>query len=132
MSLTYKICRTTPLRAKAPMSLGNAQARPHRTRTNRSRTSPILRNGISPQRIEISIRRKETVEEWATRILLHAYAIAPCPDHGYMRLKFSHQGIDYVRALAEFDRYPNLSKLMCIEGVDAVFDSLSDDCPGCE
>ncbi len=78
------------------------------------------------------MRRKETVEEWATRILLHAHAIAPCPDHGYMRLKFSHQGIDYAHALAEFDRYPNLSKLKCIEAVDAVFDSLSDDCPGCE
>lgn len=80
------------------MSSGNAQGRSHRTRTNQSRTSPILRNDINPQRIEISVRRKETLEEWATRIRLHAHAIAPCPDPGDVRLKFSHRGIDYAHA----------------------------------
>jgi len=50
--------------------------------------------------------KKETLDQWATRILLHAHAIAPCPDHGYMRLRFCHQGLDYAHALAEQDRYP--------------------------
>ena len=47
-----------------------------------------------------------------------------------MRLWFSHQGLEY--ALAEHDRYPGKSKVKCIEAVDTMFDSLSDDCPGCE
>lgn len=76
--------------------------------------------------------RKETIEQWATRILLHAHAIAPCPDHGFMRLKFSPSGIDYAHALAEHNRYPGFSKLKCVEAVDAAFDSLSDDCPACD
>lgn len=74
---------------------------------------------------------KETVEQWATRILLNAHAIAPCPDCGFMKLKFSHQGLDYARALAEHDRYPGKSKGKCIEAVDEIFDSLGDECPGC-
>jgi hypothetical protein len=74
---------------------------------------------------------KETVEQWATRILLHAHAIAPCPDCGFMKLKFSHQGLDYAHALAEHDRYPGKSKVKCIEAVDEIFDSLGDECPGC-
>lgn len=77
-------------------------------------------------------RRKETVEQWATRILLHAHAIVPCPDHGYMRLRFSHHGLDYAHALAEHDRYPGLSKLKCVEAVDETFDNHSDDCPACD
>ncbi len=76
--------------------------------------------------------RKETIDQWATRILLHAHAISPCPDHGYMRLHFSHQGLDYAHALAEHEPYPGKSAPKCIEAVDAVFDSLGDDCPACQ
>ena len=76
--------------------------------------------------------RKETVEQWATRILLHAHAIVPCPDHGFMRLQLGHHGIDYAHALAEHDRYPGLSKIKCVEAVDTAFDSLSDRCPACD
>lgn len=75
--------------------------------------------------------RKETLEQWATRILLHAHAIAPCPEHGYMRLRFSHQGLDYAHALAEHERYPGMSKAKCIEAVDQLLDCLSDECPAC-
>lgn len=75
--------------------------------------------------------RKESIEQWATRILLHAHAITPCPDCGFMKLKFSHHGLDYAHALAEHDRYPGRSKVKCIEAVDAVFDGLGDECPAC-
>jgi hypothetical protein len=76
--------------------------------------------------------RKETIDQWATRILLHAHAIAPCADHGYMRLRFSHQGLDYAHALAEHDPYPGKSNVKCLEAVDAAFDSLGDECPACD
>jgi len=75
--------------------------------------------------------RKETVEQWATRILLHAHAIKACSDCGFMKLNFSHSGLDYAHALAAHDRFPGKSKLKCLEAVDAVFDSLSDECPAC-
>jgi hypothetical protein len=45
---------------------------------------------------------------------------------------FSHQGLDYAHALAAHDPFPGKSKLKCIDAVDAMFDSLSDDCPACE
>lgn len=48
-----------------------------------------------------------------------------------MRLRFSHQGLDYARALAEHDSSPGKSKIKCADVVDAMFDSLSDDCPAC-
>lgn len=75
---------------------------------------------------------KETVEQWATRILLHAHAIKPCHDCGYMKLNFSFHGLDYAHALAEHDRYPRMSKAKCVEEVDAVFDSLGGQCPACD
>lgn len=75
--------------------------------------------------------RRETVDQWATRILLHAHAIAPCPEHGYMKLRFSHQGMDYAHALAEHDPYPGKSKVKCVEAVDGLFNELLDECPGC-
>ena len=63
-------------------------------------------------------KRAETLDQWATRILLHAHAIVPCPDHGYMRLRFSHQGLVYAHALAEHDPFPKKSKLKCVEAVN--------------
>jgi hypothetical protein len=74
---------------------------------------------------------KETIEDWATRILLHSHAIVACPDCGFMRLKFGPRSLDYAHALAEFERYPGKSKANCIEAIDAAFDSLGDECPGC-
>lgn len=72
---------------------------------------------------------KETIEQWATRILLHAHAIEPCPECGFKKLNFSFRGLDYAHALAEHDRYPRLSKVQCVEAVNSVFDGLGDDCP---
>ena len=74
---------------------------------------------------------KETLDQWATRILLHAHAIVACPDCGFMRLKPGPYGLEYAHALAEFEPYPGKSKIKCVEAVDAVFDSLGDECPGC-
>jgi len=76
--------------------------------------------------------RKETVEEWATRILLHSHAIVACPECGFMRLRPAPIGLDYAHALAAFEPYPGKSKIKCIEAVDAVFDSLGDECPACD
>lgn len=76
-------------------------------------------------------RTKETVETWATRMLLNARAIQACPACGFMKLNFSHQGIDYAHALAEHEPYPGKSKAQSIKAVDEVFDSLGDECPGC-
>ena len=78
------------------------------------------------------IARKETIEEWATRILLHSHAIAACPECGFMRLRFGPRELDYAHALAVFEPYPGRSRAKCIEAVDATFDSLGDECPACD
>lgn len=77
-------------------------------------------------------RRKETLADWATGVLLHAHAIAPCPDHGFMKIVHSRNGLDYAHALAEHQPYPGKSKASCVIAVDEVFDSFGDQCPACE
>ena len=76
-------------------------------------------------------RRGQSVEEWASRILLHAHAIAPCPEHGFMRLKFSHAAIDYARALASQEPFPKLGRTKSVAALDQFLDGLGDDCPAC-
>ncbi len=76
-------------------------------------------------------RRGQSVEEWASRTLLHAHAIAHCPEHGYMRLKFSHSSIEYARALASQEPFPKLGRAKSVAALDHFLDGLSDDCPAC-
>ena len=75
--------------------------------------------------------RRETIEGWATQMLLNAHAIEVCPGCGFRRLKSGHRGLEYAHGLVEIERYPGKSKVKCIEAIDAVFDSLGDDCGGC-
>ena len=75
--------------------------------------------------------KPESPDVWATRILLHSHAIAPCAEHGYMRLKFHHAAIDYAHALAAADPLPGKSKAKSAETLDEFLDSLGDDCPAC-
>jgi hypothetical protein len=76
-------------------------------------------------------RKPEAADHWAARILLHAHAIAPCPEHGFMRLRFHHAAIDYAHALAASDPLPGKSKAKCVAVLDDFLDGLSDDCPAC-
>ena len=76
--------------------------------------------------------RKESLDQWATRILLHAHAIAPCVDCGFVRLKFDQRAIDFAHALAAHKPYPGTSKARSVNAVDAVLDSLGDECPYCD
>jgi hypothetical protein len=76
--------------------------------------------------------RKPSPEDWATGILLHAHAIAPCPEHGFMKLRFHHAAVDYAHALAEREPLPGASKQKSLEVLDGFLDGLSDQCPGCE
>lgn len=75
--------------------------------------------------------QKQSLEQWATDLLLHAHAIAACPGCGFMKLKMNPKGLDYAHSLAEHDPYPRKNKLECVAAVDAVYDSLGDDCQGC-
>ncbi|MDB5653163.1 MAG: hypothetical protein JWQ94_776 [Tardiphaga sp.] len=75
--------------------------------------------------------RAESPDVWATRILLHSHAIAPCAVHGFMKLKFHHAAIDYAHALAAADPLPGTSKAKSAEILDGFLDGLSDDCPAC-
>jgi hypothetical protein len=70
--------------------------------------------------------------DWATQILLHAHAIMPCPEHGFMRIKDSHRALDYAHALAEHQPFPGKSKTLCRRAIDDVFEGLGDRCPGCD
>lgn len=76
-------------------------------------------------------KKTESPDAWATRILLHSHAIAPCAEHGYMRLKFHHAAIDYAHALAAADPLPGKSKAKSAETLDEFLDGLGDDCPAC-
>lgn len=73
----------------------------------------------------------ESPEAWATRILLHSHAIAPCAEHGYMRLRFHHAALDYAHSLAAADPLPGKSKAKSAETLDEFIDGLGDDCPAC-
>jgi hypothetical protein len=76
-------------------------------------------------------RKSVSADEWASNILLHAHAIAPCPEHGFMRLRFHHAAIDYAHALAARDPLPGKSKAKSAAALDEYLDGLSDDCPAC-
>jgi hypothetical protein len=80
-----------------------------------------------------SAKRKpsQTVETWATHVLLQAHAIAPCETHGFMRLKHHHAAIEYAHALAAHEPYPGMSKPKCVAAIDEVLDGLGDECPAC-
>lgn len=76
-------------------------------------------------------KQTESADAWATRILLHSHAIAPCAEHGYMRLKFHHAALDYAHALAAADPLPGKSRAKSAETLDEFIDGLGDDCPAC-
>lgn len=76
-------------------------------------------------------KKTESPDAWATRILLHSHAIAPCAEHGFMRLRFHHAALDYAHALAAADPLPGKSKAKSAETLDEFLDGLSDDCPAC-
>lgn len=76
-------------------------------------------------------KKVESPDAWATRILLHSHAIAPCAEHGFMRLRFHHAALDYAHALAAADPLPGKSKAKSAETLDEFLDGLSDDCPAC-
>ena len=76
-------------------------------------------------------RQAESPDAWATRILLHSHAIAPCSEHGFMRLRYHHAALDYAHALAAADPLPGKSKAKSAEALDEFLDGLGDDCPAC-
>jgi hypothetical protein len=76
-------------------------------------------------------KKSVSADAWASNILLHAHAIAPCPEHGFMRLRFHHAAIDYAHALAATDPLPGTSKAESVAALDDYLDGLSDDCPAC-
>jgi hypothetical protein len=76
-------------------------------------------------------RKKTSPEAWAAEILLHANAIASCPEHGFMRLKFNHASLDYAHALAAAAPFPGKSKAQSAEVLDEYLDGIGDECPAC-
>jgi hypothetical protein len=74
----------------------------------------------------------EALSMWATDILLEAHAIAPCPDHAYLRLRHSHHAVDYARSIAEHRKFSGKNKEQRVKAVEEVLDSLADTCPACE
>jgi hypothetical protein len=69
---------------------------------------------------------------WATDILLEAHAIAPCPDHGYLRLRHSHHAVDHAKSNAAHRKFAGKNRKQRIKAVDKVLDGLADTCPACE
>jgi hypothetical protein len=76
-------------------------------------------------------RNTKSPEAWAAQILLHAHAIAACPEHGFMRLKFDHTSLDYAHALAAAAPYPGKSKASSAAIPDEYLDGTGDECPAC-
>lgn len=50
-------------------------------------------------------KTERTLEMWAADLLMEAHAIAPCHEHGYMRLRHSHHAVDYAMSLAEHRKF---------------------------
>jgi hypothetical protein len=69
---------------------------------------------------------------WATDILLEAHVIAPCPDHGFMRLHHSQQAVDYALSLAEHRKFSGKNRDQRRFAVENILDSLADECPACD
>jgi hypothetical protein len=76
-------------------------------------------------------KKADRLELWARDLLLEAHAIAPCAEHGYMRLKHSHHAIDYALSLAEHRKFPGKNKKQRHAAVEEVLDGLADTCPAC-
>jgi hypothetical protein len=76
--------------------------------------------------------KAQTLDDWARQILLHAHVIAPCPEHGYMRIRSGDHALDYAHALADRQPFPGKSKTSCKRAVDDAFDGLGDRCPACD
>jgi hypothetical protein len=76
-------------------------------------------------------RTVTSLSAWATDILLEAHAIAPCPEHGYFRLRHSHHAVDYATSLAEYREFPGKTRKQRAKAVGKVLDSLADTCPAC-
>ena len=75
---------------------------------------------------------EETSRWWATDLLLEAHAIAPCHDHGYMRLRHSQHAVDYAISLAEHRKLSGKNKRQRVAAVEDVLDELGDACPACK
>jgi hypothetical protein len=73
-----------------------------------------------------------TLTMWAMDILLEAHAIAPCPDHGYLRLRHSHHAVDYAKSKPGHREFAGNNKKQRVKAVDKVLDGLADTCPACE
>jgi hypothetical protein len=74
--------------------------------------------------------RQQSPDVWAQQILLHAHAIAACPEHGFMRLKFDHTSLDYAHALAAA-AFPGMSKAKSAALLDDYLKGIGDECPAC-
>jgi hypothetical protein len=75
--------------------------------------------------------QKRSPEVWAQQILLHSHAIAACPDHGFMRLKFDQTSLDYAHALAAAAPFPGMSKAKSASLLDDYLEGIGDECPAC-
>jgi hypothetical protein len=69
---------------------------------------------------------------WATDILFKAQTIAPCPDHGYLRLRHRHRAIDYAMSLAEQREIAGKTRKQRVKAVVKVLDGPADTCPACD
>jgi hypothetical protein len=79
----------------------------------------------------MSEKTESTLEMWAADLLMEAHAIAPCPEHGYMRLRHSHHAIDYAMSLAEHRKFSGKNKKERKAAVERVLDGLGDERPAC-
>ena len=71
-------------------------------------------------------KTESALEMWAADLLMEAQAIAPCQEHGYMRLRHSHHAVDYALALTEHRKFSGKNAKERIAAVESVFDGLSD------
>jgi hypothetical protein len=76
-------------------------------------------------------KTESTLEMWAADLLMEAHAIAPCHEHGYMRLRHSHHAVDYAISLAEHRKFSGKNKKERKAAVERVLDGLGDECPAC-
>ncbi|HEY0219978.1 MAG TPA: hypothetical protein VGC26_09490 [Afipia sp.] len=73
----------------------------------------------------------QTLEGYATALLLDAHAIVECEHHGYMKDRTDPHAWDRAREAATKQRYRHTSKNERLKAIDEIMHSIGDTCPDC-
>jgi hypothetical protein len=75
--------------------------------------------------------RIQTIEAWATSVLLETGTIRECAEHGWMKDRTDPHARHRAIEIARSDPPPGVSQHDAVAAVENVLDSIGDSCPEC-